>query len=460
MAYALTINGVTRTIQPGWDISRVANGTGKMQFKIVSLDGSYVPDLDQEVVFTDSGTRIFGGHIDNVREVGLVDRGVTPIVSEVSALDFNDLTTRLYYGLGLAGTLKFCLQTLLPYIPGVTLDPAQVTGPTIAPVTYSAWKIKDILNQLTTLSGGYVWEIDYNKVLRMTLPGSIAAPVNVTHLNGVTDGDVKTEWMRQNYYNSVIVWGTGYNASANDAAQQAIHGVWQLLVRSPDSTTQAAVDTLAAAILAASLPIVKRAEYNTYQTGIKPGQTQTINIPARHINNTFLIYDVSARNIGNLVRYSVKAIEGLQYVPGWREDIRSTGNSGGVTTPGIGVGVPFIRYAYFLGGSGLDFVQTATSGQWIAASPIQVQIDTVVRGTTLATVKGRVRALNAGISVQARLYDVTAGAACPGVSSVITSTSWSSISFGVILTPGSHLYELQLQPSVGLEEVGAVAYVE
>lgn len=461
MAYVLTINAVTKTIQPGWVISAPTNGVGNMRCSVVSADGSYVPDLDQEIILTDSSVRIFGGFVNNMLERGLGNIGATPITSEVSAIDFNSIATHYVAGGGFAaGTLKAALLILVAQMTGVTLDAGQVTGPTLPAVDYTGWKFNDILDQLGTYSGGYIWEIDYNKVLRMYLPGAHAAPFNVAAGDGNTIGDVKVEWARQNYANRVIVWGTGFTAIVSDAPAIAAHGQWDLGIRAPDSKTQAEVDALAAAILAASLPIVKRVTYVTYRTGIFPGMTQTINLPLRHVNNTFLVTNVDIRNVGNLVQRTIQTIEGLVYQTGWREKIRSLGGAGGFTSPGLGGGgVVAMRFAYFLGGTGIDFVQSATP-TWVPASPIQVQINTVPRGTTAALINGRLRALNSGVSVQARLYDLTAAAACPGTSAVITSTSWQTISFVATLTAGSHLYELQLLPGTANEDVGAVAYLE
>jgi hypothetical protein len=126
---------------------------------------------------------------------------------------------------------------------------------------------------------------------------------------------------------------------------------------------------------------------------------------------------------------------------------------------GGGSGVQYLRNAYFLGGTGADFVRSATP-TWVAASPIQASVNTVTRGTTNAVVYARLRALDAGVSVQARLFDVTDDSPCSGTSAVVTSTDWTLVSFNVTLTPGAHYYQLQLLPGTANKEVGAVGYIE
>ena len=90
---------------------------------------------------------------------------------------------------------------------------------------------------------------------------------------------------------------------------------------------------------------------------------------------------------------------------------------------------------------------------------MEVSIDTVPRGTLSADVTVQLRALDAGVTVKARLYDVTAAAACPGTSSTVTSTSWTTVTFTATLTAGSHRYKLQVLPGSANADVGAIGYL-
>lgn len=459
----MTIAGAPVTIQKHWEIRAPANGSGVMRFDVLSKDGSYVPALDAPVLFVDGAVTWFGGLVQNVRERGAANDGHQPITTEVTAIDYNVLATRRYFGEPIpAGTLKAALTQLVPYLPGVTLDAAQVAGPALPAGAYgSVWRTDDILNQFTTTTG-YIWRITAAKVLRMYTPGSIAAPFNIAAGDGHTVGDVISEPTRLNYANSILVYGTGVAAFASDAPEIAAHGLRELLVRSPDITVQADADALAAAVLAASLPIVKTVTYDTYGAGLAPGQTQSIVFPKRHLNNTFLITDVTSRDESpTLVRSTVTAIEGLVYQPGWREAIKQWGGAGGGLTIGGagGGGVTFTRNVYFLGGIGADMI-TSPTPTWVPASDIQVQVNTIPRGTLSALVVVRLRAASAGVTVKARLFDVTANAACPGESAVVTNTAFQLVSFTSTLTAGSHLYRLEVLPGSANEPVAAVGYLE
>jgi hypothetical protein len=105
------------------------------------------------------------------------------------------------------GTLKAALQVLVTYLTtyGVTLDPAQVTGPAVPQLVYNRQLLRECLDKLSVMTG-YVWEIDYYKTLRMTVPGSMAAPYNVIPASdpSVVTGDIEVETARQEYANRVI----------------------------------------------------------------------------------------------------------------------------------------------------------------------------------------------------------------------------------------------------------------
>ena len=471
MAYVLTIAGVPKAIQPGWDFSPTANGRALFRFKVKSLDGTYRPALDEEVTFSEDGTPIFGGFIVAPSEAGIGDIGWTKIVTTVQAQDYNVLPSRRVVNETIpAGTLKDALIVLVTYLTGVTLDPAQIDGPSLGELIWADVNLEDVLNQLSTLTGGYIWEITPAKELRMFPPGTVTAPFDITSANRYALGDVTVEPQRKQYANRVIVRTASFRKIAEDAGEIALRGAWDLPVSAPDETPEAGVQALADAILAESLPIIKKVSYTTRQKGLMPGMTQIINLPARNINNTFLVTDVSMFDMADhVVARRVTAIEGLVYRQGWQEKYRQW-NGGGATSIGFGGGGGGgggpVRALAFLGGTGINAVRPPTSQWWPASGgtgigdgAIHVQLDTVTRGTTAATVTVRMRALQAGIGVKARLYDVSAPGATPGESSVVTSTTWQTVQFATTLTPGAHFYELQLFPSVGLKDVLGVGWV-
>lgn len=490
--YVLTVDGVEKTMLRDWEIHATANGRAVMRFRVTSFGDNagvepppasgafmmslaflghgggsggggattYRPDLDQEVLLTEDGSVLFGGLIESLRESGVLgdagDPGWEKVTTEVIARDFNTLATRRYFsGTIAAGTLKHALQGVISYIPDVAIDPAQVDGPSLSALKFDDVKVEEVLNYLTTLTG-YIWEITHEKLLRMYIPGTLTAPFNITVPNSKAIGDVIVEPTRQDYANRVIVRAGKARKQADDAAQQASHGLWEVLVAAPDDTPEDVAQSIADTYLAKSTPVLKRARYRTRDKGLAPGQTQIINLPTRNINNTFLIDDVVMRpDVDDVVRREVTATEGLVYKTGWRETYkRWNGMSSVAGAVGFGGGSLVERNVYPLGGSGVEAVMSATpdwvpvqGGSTPGTGSVQVQVNTVARGTTAAIVTARVRALNPGVSVKLRLYDVTDSVACPGESASVTpGTAWQTVTFNSTLTSGSHFYELQVLP--------------
>ncbi len=210
--YALTIGGSARVVRPGWSISETANGRNTMTLDVVSVDGSYRPAIDDQVILTEDGTRIFGGLVTAPAEAWLGDRTWAGHSTRVAASDFSVYADRKHVTAEIvAGTLKAALVVVATYLSdfGVTLDAGQVDGPSLAALSYDARLVKDVLDELATITG-YYWEIDYNKILRMKAVGSAAAPFNVADGDGNVEGDLTAEPDDTNRANYVILLaGTG-----------------------------------------------------------------------------------------------------------------------------------------------------------------------------------------------------------------------------------------------------------
>src|SRR3954462_10136688 len=155
IVYSLTVNGTPKKLQPGWTINEAANWRNTFNCEVLSQDGTYRPPIGAEVVVTENGVRIFGGLIETPSESGIGDRGFTGITTRVAASDFNGYADRRQIDLDLpVGSLKALLQALLPFLTayGVTLDPGQVTGPTLPAVSYRARTLKEILDDAALLA--------------------------------------------------------------------------------------------------------------------------------------------------------------------------------------------------------------------------------------------------------------------------------------------------------------------
>ncbi len=212
--YALTINGVAKTIQPGFAITESANGRNRIDFEILSADGTYRPALDDTVILTEDGVRIFGGLVDRPVEAGFGGRSTsTGIVLRVSASDFNVFAEHIHLTAEIpSGSYKAGLQVVATALSaqGVTLDAAQATGPTLPALSYSDRPIVDVLNEMAALASGtgatsYVWEIDYTQVLRGVVTGSLAAPFNITDGDGNVLGDITVEQAHVGNFANYIV---------------------------------------------------------------------------------------------------------------------------------------------------------------------------------------------------------------------------------------------------------------
>lgn len=375
-----------------FSMSETANGMTSVRFSVDSTDGSYRPAVDSEVTITVDGTLVFGGFVDRPTEKGIGNiAGSKPAIrTEISATDYSQYPQRRVIpdgGFPAGYTLLQALTALMTWLTpfGVTLDPAQVTGPTLPELVYKYKPVSDVLNELATISGGsgepFVWRISPAKVFGMYQASTIAAPFNVTtNTPSQVVGDITVDSNQQYYANRIYLktpdkteagrietftgdgsttsfttlytptktYGTvGTTSNPNetlnntgdaDAATWTYDATTKTITRNdgaptigevisfkfdgtysgaaiaedaavftrpwervktvenvPDDTT---LQALADAELARCLPLTKTVKYATFESGLRPGQTQTINVPRRNINDTGIITDVNTRDVG------------------------------------------------------------------------------------------------------------------------------------------------------------------
>jgi hypothetical protein len=205
-----------------------------MDCAIQSLNGSYRPAINQELIHTEDGVRIFGGLIDAPKEVGIARGATAGIVTAISAADFNVYPSRVTVagagGVPIGGplppvdrpaeTLKarmtWIASILAPY--GVTLDAAQVDGPSLVAASFGADRVMvDVLNETVALASGtgsigYVWNIDYTKKLSARpADSSNPAPFAITDTNDLALGDITVDQPTPSTYANyiVVLGGTG-----------------------------------------------------------------------------------------------------------------------------------------------------------------------------------------------------------------------------------------------------------
>ena len=245
---------------------------------------------------------------------------------------------------------------------------------------------------------------------------------------------------------------------ADNTTEQAAHGVWEKPLIAPSVQSEAAANALATAYLTSSIVTPRTVTYKTFREGLAPGQTQTINIANRNINATCLITEVRAEMIdeGNILQYTVTAVEGTIFPGTWRDTYEQwNGNGGGTSATSIGSsggggGVAgSTKLIYPLAMSETNYVQGAT---WVRAS----QINVLPMVTVSTVVNARLAAISG--TVTARLY-CSEDAVAVGTSAIVSSSSLTAVSFSADLTAGK-TYWLELLPSVVNSDVVAVGYLE
>lgn len=199
--------------------------------------------------------------------------------------------------------------------------------------------------------------------------------------------------------------------------------------------------------------------YRTFEKGLHPGQSQIITSARRDLSGPFLLTEVLRKHWeGTVYFHEVTAIPGSIYTGSWRDDMRSWGPSGGgsVASGVVTAITPTQSHMqYFLGGSSTLFVQSATP-TWVASDAVRIVIDTTVVGTAAGRVFVRLRATSG--SVSARLFNITDNVAA-GSSTVVSSSTWTDLTFDVAFVAGSKTYELQVLPTLPNVDVAAVGYL-
>jgi len=203
MPLTATING----IEVGWltatlDINKTTAGPHTGRVTIQSVSGAAVPIRDQEIIIYNGATRVFGGLVQGVPVRGSTGDEPTPYVNyETEFIDFSSYADRQFVvnggfveGTSLVSTaLPALMGHLSPY--GVTLDTSGIPGGVLLPhLPYDVRSIRSILDEIGAIvtGGPLAWGIDYSKVLSMYVPGTVAAPFNITDGENA-DGDIWSE---------------------------------------------------------------------------------------------------------------------------------------------------------------------------------------------------------------------------------------------------------------------------
>lgn len=186
--WALTVNGVdqqekVRTVARTIQLSRPLNERATLRFEFIpGYEADRLADIGWYA--EDGTTKLFGGLLLRRKRKGVESQERTRVMA-CECVGYS------IYGDWCSVTATYEAPTLLEVLTdlvgptllgkyGVTLDPDQVTGPTLAPITWERKKVKDALRELVERCPGFVVRFDADKVLKMFESGTEVSSVNVS----------------------------------------------------------------------------------------------------------------------------------------------------------------------------------------------------------------------------------------------------------------------------------------
>jgi hypothetical protein len=474
-AAVLTVGGSARSLKAGsLSVMENINGRSSLRASIVSTTGAYIPDIDDAVVLTDSGaTVLFGGFVSE-RQYSWLLQG-SGVESTITASDYSALADRRLVSGSTAGgvTIRdvadYVVSTYLASF-GVTRDAGMLTGGTVGALSYDYVPCTDVFNDLAKLATGWMWRIDENKVLKAFKPstGAYPCPFSMTTASSkIAGGDITVTRSRQNYANRIIITyndGTSVpaTATANDAAEQALYGIYDAVIRAEGPLDAATALDVAEAYLAQTVAAPRTIMFTTTTAGARAGQTLTVNITGR-VAGAFLITDVETTDFGGVtLLHRVTAVEGDLAGPNWRDTFQTWAGTGssqvssGITIVTSQVG----RATYFLGGSGIAGEQSSGPAVINAVGYIDVMVDRAAIGaSTSVTAVVQCKTASAGVTVTPQVYNVTT-ATVAGTGSVVTGTAWTTVTFPITVASGQNTYRLRMTPGTANIDCFSLGYLE
>lgn len=451
------LSGWTRDIDASKVLGMYEPGTVSAPFNIIDGDGHIDGDLEIEpsreayanrviLKFTEQARAAYAF----LRATGNFSDGETVTVGG-RTYTFQATLTDVNGHVQIGGDAEASLNSLAAAITlGGTPGTDYAASTTLNPQVTAGWQAADMMKALALTAGA--------------AGNSIGCTHTCAAADWVTEGNIPTVTLTFGADAALTNRVQAPDPATEPTAEQTAHGLREVVVSKEDCYDAETAASRAAAELAWRLASVARtARYATYTDGLRPGQTQTINSVIRHVNASFLLTEVRVQDVFSKLRYQVTAVEGTSVLGTFRDDYeawagQSSSSAGGVIG-GTVVSGP-TRRLYPLGGSGLESVQSPTP-TWVPGSPVRAVIDPASAGSKVATVTLRVRALDAGVSVRARLYNATTAASAGEQVTAVTSTSWTLVSFSVALASGLNEYEIHLLPGAANADVAyAGAYVE
>lgn len=218
-----TDRAASHVLLEGFSIREVTNGVDTMTCRVGSVDASLRPVKRQEVLIKEDAVPIFGGVIRAARESGFggFAAGHDAIVTEIEVDDFSQYFQRRFLSFTFGGgTLKAFAIAFTAFFSSapfsITLDAAQVDGPTLPAIVFENERGDDCLNFVAALTAKFgapfQWRIDFSKVWGFYQASSTPAPFDVIESQFATvpestTGDIVSEPTDDTYANKIIVVG-------------------------------------------------------------------------------------------------------------------------------------------------------------------------------------------------------------------------------------------------------------
>jgi hypothetical protein len=189
---SFTIGGVeVNPLFDHFDVRETEGNVSTLACGIVSsADDELSFSVREPIIVEEDGARIFAGRITQALVSGYGGPNIYELPGDVplvlwtlTAEDYTRIAEKVYVTETVAAgtTLKTFLTTIAGYMSshGVTVHASQVNGPALPDLEYTRTRAADILQKLSDATN-YLWRIDYDKKLRMWLPGELVAPFDVS----------------------------------------------------------------------------------------------------------------------------------------------------------------------------------------------------------------------------------------------------------------------------------------
>jgi len=399
------VTGYALDVSPTLAVRMFLPGTDPAPFAIVEGDGNVYGDLEVERVDLDYGNRIRlrytfaalaayafyggGGNVVDGDQVTIGSRTYT----------FHDELQGSSGSVLIGPDLHESLSHLM-----LAIASADRVG---AGVLYSA------ATAVHTQVSAYFQHATALRVVALT-PGSAGNNIGVDSTSGgagwFTEGGGPTSTLLFG-----LDAGLGNEVVVDDAVEQAKPGVgvWEALVVREDVYTADVAQLFAAAYLARAVQSsYSRVTYATRRPGLRKGQTQTIEAPARGATGTHLITNVRVRRPKPFrpVWY-VTAISGTVWPrTSWKDTYAGWSAGGGSNAAAPPGGVTVVTggdvASVFHGGSREMAVPMGAPPAW---TPIVGWLPHVARATGTRRIRAALGARAAGVAVKVRWHNLTDG---------------------------------------------------